>query len=147
MGYRGPQPKPTELRVLEGNRDHRPLPTDEPRPRVGAPTCPPWLDPAAKRHWRLIVREWRIAAPRLLTRVDGGVLASYCQSLARQEQAELEISLDLAAGEKLDRSKVLVATKYATAVRAFAQELGLSPAARTRLRLPEPGEVDDGILS
>lgn len=147
MGLRGPQPKPTELRILEGRVQHRALPEHEPKPRIGPPACPSWLDPEAKREWRLIVREWRLAAPRLLTRVDGGVLASYCQARARQAQAEEEISADLRAGEGLDRSKVLTASKYSAQVRAFAQELGLSPAARTRLRLPEPGEVDDGILS
>jgi P27 family predicted phage terminase small subunit len=147
MGLRGPQPKSTALRILEGRVQHKPLPPNEPQPRIGPPACPRWLDPAAKREWRLIVREWRLAAPRLLTRVDGGVLASYCQALARHAQAEEEISLDLALGVGLDRSKVLTASKYATQVLAFAQQLGLSPASRTRLRLPEPGEVDDGILN
>ena len=105
------------------------------------------MDPQAKRHWQLIVKEWALAAPRLLTRVDGGILAGYCQALARYEQAELAIAEDMAKGLGLDRAKVLTASKYYQQVRGLAQELGLSPAARTRLRLPEPGELDDGILN
>src|SRR5205807_7459629 len=83
VGRRGPQPKPTALRILEGNPSHRPLPANEPQPRVGPPACPAWLYPQAKRHSQLIVKEWALAAPRLLTRVDGGVLAGYCQALPR----------------------------------------------------------------
>ena len=148
MGRRGPQPKPTALRVLEGRVQHRSLPKGEPQPRLGAPACPRWLDPAAREEWRLIVDEWARAAPKLLTKVDGGVLANYCQARARWAQAEQDIAVDLANGIPFDRSKVLIAAKYSAQIRAFAQELGLSPAARTRLSLPdEGGDGNDGILS
>lgn len=32
MGRRGPPPKPTAIRKLEGNREHRPMPENEPEP-------------------------------------------------------------------------------------------------------------------
>lgn len=148
MGRRGPQPKPTQLRVLEGRVQHRPLPKGEPQPRIGAPTCPRWLDPAARAEWHLIVNEWARAAPKLLTRVDGGVLENYCQARSRWMQAELDITADLAQGLRLDRSKVLIAAKYAAQVVVFGDRLGLSPAARTRISLPDEGEEDAaGILS
>ncbi len=148
MGRRGPQPKPTALRVLEGRVQHRALPKGELQPRLGAPACPRWLDPAAREEWRLIVDEWARAAPKLLTKVDGGVLANYCQARARWAQAEQQIGARLALGFPLDRNDVLIAAKYSAQIRAFAQELGLSPAARTRLTMPEEGgEGDGGILS
>ncbi len=37
MGQRGPAPKPTALRILEGNPGKRPLNASEPRPRAGRP--------------------------------------------------------------------------------------------------------------
>lgn len=148
MGRRGPMRKPTELRVLEGRVQHRALPKGEPKPRIGAPVCPRWLDPAARAEWHLIVNEWARSAPKLITRVDGGVLENYCQARARWMQAETDIAVDLAKGLPLDRSKVLISAKYSAQVRAFSETLGLSPAARARLSLPEDGEEDGaGILS
>ena len=149
MGRRGPQPKPTQLRVLEGRVQHRALPPREPQPRIGAPPCPRWLDPAARAEWSLIVDEWARSAPKLLTRVDGGVLEAYCKARARWIQAEQDIDADLAKPRgRLDRSKVLIAAKYAAQVVVFGDRLGLSPAARTRISLPDEGEEDAaGILS
>src|SRR5688572_9415358 len=53
MGKRGPAPRPTHLRVLDGNPSKRPLNGDEPMPD-GAPTCPTILDKEAKQEWKRI---------------------------------------------------------------------------------------------
>ena len=56
MAGRGRPPKPTALKILEGNRGKRALNTDEPKPKSGAPKCPSFLSPEAKKEWRRIVR-------------------------------------------------------------------------------------------
>ena len=43
--------KPTNLKVLEGNRSKLPPPKDEPKPRPTAPECPADIDPKAKKVW------------------------------------------------------------------------------------------------
>lgn len=37
---RGRKPKPTHLKLLEGNPGHRPINGAEPKPNPGLPTCP-----------------------------------------------------------------------------------------------------------
>ena len=83
---KGRPPKPSILRVIEGNRGHRPLPSNEPKPVACVPTCPKHLSPTAKVEWRRVTRE--LAHLGLVTRVDRGVLATYCEAWARWIKAE-----------------------------------------------------------
>ena len=52
MALKGRKPKPTAIKILEGNPRKRKLNTKEPRPKKIAPKCPVWLDVEAKREWR-----------------------------------------------------------------------------------------------
>ncbi len=52
MAQRGRKPKPTAIKVLEGNPGKRELNLSEPKPEKKAPKCPAWLEPEAKREWR-----------------------------------------------------------------------------------------------
>ena len=51
----GPKPKPTALKIAQGNPGHRPLPKNEPRPRVAAPSMPDFLDAGGRAEWRRVV--------------------------------------------------------------------------------------------
>ena len=48
MATRGRKPKPTAVKVLEGNPGKRPLNMFEPVPDKVAPECPSWLNDEAK---------------------------------------------------------------------------------------------------
>ena len=48
MAQRGRKPKPTAVKVLEGNPGKRSLNTNEPKPVKKAPRCPAWLEDEAK---------------------------------------------------------------------------------------------------
>lgn len=48
---RGRKPKPTNLKILEGNPGKRPLNLKEPKPLQIAPECPKWLKTLAKDIW------------------------------------------------------------------------------------------------
>jgi P27 family predicted phage terminase small subunit len=90
MGQRGPLPKPTELKVLEGGRGHRPLELDKMfRPEVGAPDAPRWLLPEAKKAWRRLTPE--LLRYNLLSKVDRDAFAMMCQTIGRLEQVERSI--------------------------------------------------------
>ncbi|HFH7680582.1 TPA: phage terminase small subunit P27 family, partial [Streptococcus agalactiae] len=52
MAVRGRKPKPTNLKILEGNSGKRPLPINEVKPKQKAPRCPQWLEDDAKKEWK-----------------------------------------------------------------------------------------------
>lgn len=61
MAQRGRKPKPTALKMLEGNPGGRPLNTKEPKPEKKAPRCPSWLEDEAKKSgnvWRKCWNKW-----------------------------------------------------------------------------------------
>jgi P27 family predicted phage terminase small subunit len=144
----GRKPKPTQLRIIEGNPGHRPLQKNEPKPTPVAPTRPDWLDPEAKREWGRIVPE--LERLGLLTLVDRGALAAYCQAWGRAVQAEKVLAGGLTFttpnGYVQQRPEVAIAQKSWQLVRAFAAEFGLTPSARSRLSVQKPeDEAEDDL--
>lgn len=143
MGKRGPAPKPTALRVIEGNRGKRPVNKAEPKPSPIRPTRPEWMLPEAKREWNRVVPE--LERMGLLTVVDRAALAAYCQAYARGVDAERLLrkkgmSFTTPNGYEQQRPEVAIAMKEWQVVRAFASEFGFTPAARTRISV---GKVDE----
>lgn len=91
MGQRGPVAKPPELKLLEGNRGHRPLDvTSLFRPEVGAPDAPRWLTPEARKAWKRLSIE--LVRYNLLSKVDRDAFAMLCQTIGRLEQIERSLA-------------------------------------------------------
>ena len=86
MATRGRKPKPTALKVLEGNPGKRPLNNKEPQPEKKAPRCPSWLEPEAKKEWKRMAKT--LEAIGVLTQVDKAAYAGYCQAYARWKERE-----------------------------------------------------------
>lgn len=75
----GRKPKPTILRLLDGNPGKRPLPVDEPEPTAAKSATPPqWLADDAKRLYRKIAKE--LIELELLTVLDVELLGAYCEA-------------------------------------------------------------------
>ncbi len=90
MGSRGPVAKPVELKVLEGNRGHRPQNLDQVfRPQVGVPDAPKWLSLEARKAWRRLSVE--LVSYNLLSTVDRDAFAMLCQTIGRLELIERSI--------------------------------------------------------
>ena len=91
MGQRGPAAKPHELKVLEGNRGHRPLNLNETfRPEVGEPNRPRWLGREATKVWKRLAPE--LLRYNLLSKIDQEGFAMLCQTAGRLEQIERSIA-------------------------------------------------------
>src|SRR5262245_51337712 len=138
---RGRIPKPTQLRVIEGNPGKRPLPANEPKPQTGVPSCPKGLPPEAKKEFHRVSHELTLLG--LLTRVDRAALTSYALAWNRLLEAEGHLSVEGSVitgrgGEAVKSPWHVIATQSMEAVRRFAQEFGLTPSSRTRLTVPEP---------
>lgn len=146
MGLPGRPPKPTHLKVLEGNPGKRPLNQNEPKPKPLAPKCPSWLDREAKREWKRVAPE--LERLGLLTVVDGAALAAYCQAYARWVKAEKilqekGLTFETPNGYEQQRPEVSIANKSMQIIRAFCAEFGLTPSARARMTLPDEDDGDD----
>jgi len=147
MGRRGPPPKPTALRVLQGNPGKRPINSREPKPRSGTPRCPSWLDAEAKRCWQRLVPE--LEAMGVLTGIDGDALANYCDTWSRWKRAVLFLQNNGDVYTIKDETgkvkyvqqlpQVAIARNLLSALNRYQQEFGLTPASRSRLVIEDRG--------
>ena len=68
----GRRPKPTELKLLEGNPGHRPLNLHEPKPLKGIPASPIGLNAEGQATYALLAVQ--LDALGVLTNADGSAL-------------------------------------------------------------------------
>ena len=136
MATRGRKPTPTNIKVLEGNPGKRKLNDKEPKPAKKAPSCPKWLEPEAKREWRRLAK--KMEALGILTEVDMAAFAGYCQAYARWKEAEERISdrglvIRTPSGYPQQVPYISIAQQYLRLMNQFAEQFGLTPAARSRI--------------
>jgi len=146
MGLRGPAPKPTALRILEGNPSRRPLPKREPRPERGAPRCPAWLDSTGRAEWRRVVP--LLDRLGLLTKIDRTALAMYCDAYSQFLAASNTIkqhgfSYRLESGYIQQRPEVSIYHKLHTIIKGWCREFGLTVSARGQLMVEQDDTGDD----
>lgn len=157
----GRRPLPTAVKRLRGNPGHRQLPQNEPQPQLGRPEMPPHLGAIAQDEWQSIVPQLELLG--VLTRIDGKALAAYCHCYERWIEAEKEIAargliieenvfshrqgkkgpVTVLVGTRYKRNPaVSIANEALKLMRAFLIEFGMTPAARTRVRIEKPKEAD-----
>ena len=133
---RGRKPKPTDINVLEGNLGKRKLNKNEPKPNKKLPTCPNWLTDEAKKEWHRLAKEMNSIG--ILTNIDRAVFASYCQAYARWKETEQLIDnhgfIFLTPSKYPQQSPFIsIAHQYEKQMSQCAEQLGLTPAARSRI--------------
>lgn len=145
QSLKGRKPKPTNLRIIEGNPGKRPINKDEPKPPAVTPTRPEWLLPEAKREWNRVAPV--LESMGLLMVVDRAALAGYCQAWGRYVEADANITkygsvLKAATSDYVQPNPyVSIARQSLQMVRAFCSEFGLTPSSRGRMSVP--GSQDD----
>ena len=146
MATRGRKPKPTAVKVLEGNPGKRPLNMYEPVPEKKAPECPSWLNDEAKEEWdRLADKMVNLGT---LTEMDMAAFAGYCQSYARWKEAEEFIEKHVTivktpSGYWQQVPQVSIAQTNLKVMLKFCSEFGLTPSFRSRMIA---GEVQEGSV-
>ena len=136
MAQRGRKPKPTALKVLEGNPGGRPLNPNEPSPGKKAPRCPGWLEDEAKKEWKRMGKI--LEQMGLLTEMDMAAFAGYCQAYARWKEAEEFITqhgtiVKTPSGYWQQVPQVSIAQTYLKIMNRFAEQFGLTPSSRSRI--------------
>lgn len=141
MGARGPAPKPARLKILAGETRPSRVNYAEPIPG-GGPLSPPLdLRDEARIVWERVVDA--LGPTGVLTAADKDILRLYCEAVVRYVEAETLLSRSQPLVQGRDGSLVKnplhqIVRDNADAVRKYARELGLTPAARAGLR----GEID-----
>ncbi len=144
---RGRKPKPTALKILEGNPGKRTLNDREPLPPEGIPECPEFLDEEARAEWdRLAALLGRM---KLLTVADRSALAAYCTVYSRWVEAERQVkqygTVILSPNKKFPMKSphLTIADQALETMRKFMVEFGLTPSSRSRIRVPEDSQAAD----
>ena len=145
MAARGRKPKPTALKVLEGNPGKRPLNDHEPIPPKGELKCPSWLLPEAKKEWKRLASS--LEAMGVLTMADLTAFAGYCQAYARWKEAEEFITqhgtiVKTPSGYWQQVPQVSIAQTYLKIMNKFAEQFGLTPSSRSRIIASDGGPAD-----
>ena len=136
MAQRGRKPKPTAVKVLEGNPGKRSLNTAEPKPEKKAPRCPSWLEDEAKKEWKRMSKQ--LEQLGILTEIDMAAFAGYCQAYARWKEAEEFISqhgtmVRTPNGYLQQVPQVSIAQTNMKIMLKFCEQFGLTPSARSRI--------------
>lgn len=133
----GPRPKPTHLKLLAGNPGHRPLPADEPQPDGDLRDAPEYFTANQARIWRYCIEN---APEGLLKRLDTNVLERFVIAKAQFEEAtrkveELGLLVIVSKKNTAINPYLSIQRNAAKQMRAASDELGFSPAARTRVKV------------
>ncbi len=135
---RGRKPLPSNVVKLRGNPGKRRLNDAEPRPAGAAPSCPSYLGEVARKEWKRLAKE--LADLGLLTRIDRGQLAAYCQAHALWLEAVQALGrygtmVKSPNGYPMQSPYVAVANKQVDIMVRIAAEFGMTPSSRTRIRI------------
>lgn len=143
-------PRPTKIQVdLRGDPSRRRKNCIEPEAPSGRPVCPDQLkqDTIAAQEWESVCNQLETLG--VLSTVDVVLLELYSKTYSRYRQAEAQIDK---YGEVLisPNTKTPMVSPYYTARNRYATdlakylvELGLTPAARARMRLEAPKDKTD----
>lgn len=161
---KGPPPTPFVLKKMRGNPGQRPM-HPEPQPTIPAtcPEPPPFITGyAADLWWETAPELHRLG---LLTRIDVPALACYCHSygqwrMAAETLAKMQANdpimnaqiIKTKYGDAVANPLVSIARKHALDMVRYANEFGLTSAARARLSAagyapPSPPSKFDGLLA
>lgn len=91
MGQRGPKPKPTQLKLVQGTYRKDRVPPDEvvTEPMTEIVPPPGFLSGAARKEWQRLMP--KLVKLKLFSQEDVDALVEYCQALAMQREAALDV--------------------------------------------------------
>lgn len=146
----GRRPTPTALRLVKGNPGKRAINKKEPKPRRQIPRCPAHLDPSGKRAWKNLVK--LLDGMTVLTEADGLALARICdcytdilecRKLIKRDGRTYK-TFDQNGNELIKNNPAVSQLRAADAqLKSYLVEFGLTPAARTKLKVDDGEEEGD----
>lgn len=142
----GRKPKPTQLKIIEGNPGKRPLNNREPVPTGDLENPPEWLNDSQKEGWKYAIEN----APKgLLKKLDQSVLITWviAEDLHRQATMQLQKTGLLVrtpnTNQPMQSPYLPIINRQATLMMKAASEMGFTPTSRSRIVLAEEALQDD----
>jgi P27 family predicted phage terminase small subunit len=140
----GRKPKPTKLKVLQGNPGKRALPKNEPEPTGELGDAPFWLSAEAVEYWQYAVDTVN-ELEGVAKKPDEAAVAMFAQAIADYREADDALADNGSNYQNVETKAGGVMTRIHPAVGvrrdAMAQimkicgEFGLTPSARTKVRV------------
>lgn len=144
---RGRKPKPTALRLIEGNAGKRPINDKEPKPSGNLYDPPDWFGEDQKAGWKYAIE---VAPFGLLKRVDRSALVTWVVAEDLHRKAAEKLSAPDAAlliktpgGMPVQSPYIGILNKQAQIMLKAAAEMGFTPASRSRVKVDDAPEDED----
>ena len=141
---RGRKPKPSALKLLDGNPGKHEIPND-PKP-AGRAEAPHYLSVEAQKHWYQHAKALNDC--EILTAVDATVFAMLCEQYALWREAEGHVLEDgrvktSAKGYQYKSAWETIRGKAVLDYLRLAVEFGLTPSSRSRISVRGKNDFDD----
>lgn len=136
----GRPPKPAKLKLLEGNRGHRPIEPD-PEPPAGTLDPPGYLSDAEKLVWKFVAEQ--LSSMELAYKIDCFILEGFVVNYYRAVQCEQiirERGVTMTATTKsgtleMKRPEIDIANTAWKNVKAFATDLCMTMTSRAKISI------------
>lgn len=148
MGARGPAPQPTNIRIMNGNRGHRPLPEGEPTlPLVGELAPPEEMTKGARAVWERTLP--LLVEMKVMTAADYDALVVYCYAVELHAMALRGCRRDGLVDRETGRTTpyLKIRKEAEETIKAFGDRFGLNPAFRSRIKAQAAPEKQKSKLA
>lgn len=147
----GRKPKPTHLKLLAGKPGHRQLPDAEPHPEVVDETVrpPEWLSGEGRAVWD--VEFPKLVRNGIITEIDVGAFAKYCQAFGRYLSAESMVAkqgdvMIAPSGFPIQNPYLAISNKAQEQMHKAETEFGMTPSSRSRVSTGKLGKKTNRFL-
>ena len=147
-------PKPTALKLINGNPGKRPLNENEPKPEVKAPAMPEFLEGEERAAWKYLSRE--LGKMGTLASSDRADMVVYCHFWNVAVEAKKKLSELKAQGNGVDPKVIKtqggnfiqnpwlgIANHAMKELARISAQLGLNPTERSRISINGEKENDE----
>ena len=152
---RGRKPRPIFLKLVVGTARKGRVNAAEPKPDLALPMPPAHLSDEAKVEWGRVSEDlYRLG---ILTKIDRGPLAAYCQAygrwvvaervlveMAKRDELTSGLMIRTLNGNAIQNPMVGVANKAMADMVRYGAEFGLTPSARSRVHAQSRDNTDPG---
>lgn len=150
----GRRPKPTALKIAQGNPGKRKLNQLEPQPEIIDPQIPDYLSKPARKWWEMLSP--MLLRLKVLTEADQLALSMLCEQAAQAEEATRLIrkggimvkkQLYDRSGKKIGQVPVLhpawkLQVESFKQLKGFLTEFGITPASRSKVtKMVQPEQL------